>query len=236
MKTSAPILILFVLFARPLVAQDSYTEDTQMRAHFSLETKISKKFTVHLDQQYRFTNNISTFQRGSANIGITYKINKNIRLLADYVYIQRRNNSGYWFQRNWYSGALVLRKDFGYWRLVGRVMLQARNGSVNSKNEHLTRLYNRDKLSVRYEISKRLTAYVAEEIYIPLNNPQYSGIDRSRTLGGFLINTFKNQQLELYFMYQHWLHRGGWWDQSDSFNDRRLKRTYVFGIGYGIEF
>ncbi len=230
------LALLSLLCFSQLVSAQKYYDDAQVRGHFNIETKLNKRFTVHLDQQYRITNNVSDFSRGSADIGITFKINKHIKLLADYVYIQKQKNSGIWNQRNWYYGAVVLKKDIGYWRIVGRAMLQARNGDVNSDKANLTRLYNRNKVSVRYEINKRLTGFVAEEIYIPLNSPQAKGIDRSRTFAGILINTFKNQQLEFYFMYQVWTQKNNWWDQSDRYPDPLLRRDFIYGIGYGIEF
>lgn len=229
-----PVLLACCLVLR---SQDSYVyNDAQVRAHLNVETDISSRLGIHLDQQYRFKNNVSEFSRGSADIGLVWKLNRNIRILVDYVNIQRRNEYGYFRMRHWYSGALVLRQDVRRWRFVYRNLVQARTGNVNSDNQHLIKWYDRNKLSVRYELNKRLTAYTSAEIYIPLNNPQLKGIERSRNFLGILIKTFKNQELELYFMYQAWWRSGDWWDQYDRYPDRRLKRDYIYGIGYGIEF
>jgi hypothetical protein len=232
-----PLLIIFLFSCLMAGAQQDvrYLEDSQIRGHFNLEAGLGKKFTIHLDQQYRITNNISQLTRASADIGLTYKVSDHVKLLADYIYIQRRSNSGMWRQRNWYSGGIVLRTDAGYWRFVARSIVQARNGNTNSDKEYLTKWYNRNKLSIRYSVNKRVSAFVAGEIYIPLNNPQFQGIDRVRGITGVVIKTFKKQELELHFMYQQWLSRGGWWDANDNAYDRMLRKTYILGIGYGIE-
>ncbi len=216
--------------------QGPYLQDAQIRTYLNLEKNIGKRFTIFLDQQYRFTNNASTYTRGSGELGITFKLSKNLRIFASYKYLQKLSDKMYWNQRNWYTGGLTFRKSFGYWKVLVRGLIQARNGNINSPKEYLTKLYNRDKVTLRYEITKRISGYVAGEIYIPLNNPQHTGFDRFRSSIGVGIKTFKNQQLDIHFMYQQWVQRGGWWDANDGARDRMLKKTYILGIGYDIEF
>lgn len=216
-------------------AQRKYYDDAEARGHFSLETRLSRKWTIHLDQQYRFGDNISRLTRASADLGLTYKVNKHVKLMGDYYYLHRPKENGSYNTRHWFSGAVTLRGDIRRWRFVYRNMVQFRNGNVNSEKASQTKIYDRNKLSIRYEANKRLTFYTAGEAYIPLNNPQVQGIDRSRHFLGLLINTFRNQQLEFYFMLQQEWQKGDWWDQYDRYPSRYYKRDFVFGIGYGIE-
>lgn len=233
MKIRSISLVLALFCTTAVAAQDfKYHDDAEIRTHFSLETKLSRRWTVHLDQQYRFGSNISRLTRGSADLGLTYKINKNVKLLADYTYILSGKKEGYYATRHWFSGAVTLRGNIDRWRFVYRNLVQLRNGDMNSDEMYQTKIYDRNKLSVRYEINKRWTAYTAAEAYIPLNNPNVKGIDRTRNFFGVLFNTTRNQQLELYFMYQHEWQKGGWWE-NDIY--RYLRRDFVYGIGYGIE-
>lgn len=238
MRPTVLLTLLLAAIGGSLQAQSKlYRDDAEVRAHFSLETELSRRWTIHLDQQYRFGDNVSRLTRGSADLGLTYKINKHIRLLGDYIYLQNWSNSGYgyYFTRHWFSGAVVLRTNVRRWRFVYRNMVQMRNDEWNSEDAYNYRLYNRNKLSIRYEATKRWTFYTAHEIYIPLNNPQNRHFDRTRHFGGLLFKTFRNQQLELYFMYQHQWEKGRWWDQTDKYPNPYFKRDFVYGIGYGIE-
>lgn len=232
MKRTA--LILASLAAGALAAQDPYYNDAQLRLHLNLEKRISKHFVVHLDQQYRINQNVGNFYRGSADIGLEWRVNKHIRLLADYVYIQRKSAKDIWYHRNWYYGALVLREDFHRVKLIYRNKLQFRQGNENSENEHQYKIYDRNKLTVRYDLNKRLSPYVSEEIYVSLNDPQFKGIARTRSQAGVVINLSKSQQIEFYFMYQAFLNNSGWWDQNNNPNPYR--RDYIYGIVYGIAF
>ncbi len=234
MRPNSLLILLGLTLSLSSYAQRQYRDDAEVRAHFGLETKFNKHWGMYLDQQYRFGDNVSHLTRGSAKLGLTYKFNKHLKVLGDYRFLQRRKNAGYYVTRHWFSGAIAAKGDIGYWRFVYRGMIQMRNGDMNTDRQHLTRWYNRHKLSIRYEVSKRVTLYTSGELYIPLNNTSYSGIDRSRHHVGALFNTFKNQQLELYFMYEPQYHKGGWFGDTDKYPDPYLRRRFVFGIGYGI--
>jgi hypothetical protein len=216
------------------IGQETYYNDAQLRLHLDLEAKLTKRFSVRLDQQYRINQNISNFYRGAADLGVIWKPNKHVRVMLDYVYIRRKNAKDFWYQRNWYYAAILLRKDFGNIRLSYRNLLQFRGGNVNSDDGGLYKIYDRSKVTMRYEASKRVSPYVSGEIYVPLNNPQFMGIDRVRGQLGMSYNVTKNQQIDLYFMYQAFLQDGGWWDQDDR--PKYLRRDYIYGIGYSIGF
>jgi hypothetical protein len=236
MKRAALLVIILTAAVRPLQAQATqYNPDAEVRAHFNLETKLTRKWSLHLDQQYRFGNNVSQLTRGSADLGLGYKVNRHIRLVADYRYMQSWKNAGYYATRHWYSGAVVLRTGIDRWKFIYRNLVQFRNGDVNSDERYQTKIYDRNRLSVRYEATKRWTFYTSHEAYVPLNNPQTKGIDRTRHSGGTLFNTFKNQQLEFYFMFQQEWQKGGWWDQSDKYPNPYFNRDFIYGIGYSIE-
>jgi len=230
------LIIIFSCLITGLSAQGYYYDDAQVRGHISIEKKFKKIFSVNLDQQYRWNNNVSELNRASFDIGFGWKIIKQIRLQTDYVFIQKRDKNEIFQTRNWYSLALIFKHEIQRWKFQYRNMLQLRYGSLNSNSQNILRLYDRNKLSVKYEATKRFTPYVAEEIYIPLNSPSLKGIERSRTYLGLLINTFRHQQLEFYFMYQTRLQKNLWYRQKESYPDMRLNRDYIYGIGYSFIF
>jgi hypothetical protein len=230
------ILTLTVLFFAALAqAQDQYYNDAQVRFNLGLEKRITKKFSVTLDQQDRFTKNVSQFNRGSLDIGLLYKLNKHIWLKANYVYIQKRKKEDYFAQRNWYYAAVILRQDFRYFKISFRNLFQVRMGDTNSDEQYIARYYYRGKISLKYELTKRYKLWVAEELYVPLNSPQVKGFDRSRSYLGLTIKTFKNQELDLYFMLQTRLRANEWFDQKTNAN-KLLRRDYIYGVNYNIEF
>jgi hypothetical protein len=229
----SPALFFFLFIILNASAQPYYN-DAQLRTNLGLSKHITSKLSLSFDQQYRWNKNISEHKRSSFDIGISYKLHKNISVKADYVYIQRRKNEGY-EQLNWYYIGIILKHKAGYWKFAYRNLLQARMSPKNSDEYYIMRYYDRNKFSISYELSKRYTLSLEEELYIPLNNPQVKGIDRSRSFLRMNMKTFKNQSIELYFMYQAQLQRGKWFDQNYRYTNRPYNRDYIYGINYQID-
>jgi len=212
-----------------------YYDDAQVWAHIYIQKKIGKKFLVHLNQKNRWTNNVSWLGLAYADLGITYRITENIKIQADYVFAQKRRSSGYFNTRHRLYTALILKKDLRRWRFSYRNLFQVNYlDPYTSEEGYIPRLYDRSKITVRYEASKRFLFYASEELYFPLNSPAIIGPDRSRSSIGMLINITKNQQLELYFIYQQQLQKNNWYDQKDYYPNYMLKRYFIYGIGYAI--
>lgn len=228
-------LILILIFVGGSLHCQKYYDDAQVRGHFSLEKKINK-WSFQIDQQYRFTNNAQDLTRISLNPGVGYKITKNIRVQADYVFIQKKDEEEVYSNRHWYGLAGVFKYDHKRWKFQYRNYTQLRYGKAHSKWADIPRVYNRNKVSVKYEATKRFTPYLAAELYLPLNSPQLFGIERARGFGGLLFNTFRNQQLEFYFLYQQQIHKNFWFKDSDTYDNMLLRRHFIYGIGYSIVF
>lgn len=226
-------LIAFIIILTPVALCGQYYNDAQIRTHLLVEKKFGKHFSVSLDQQNRFTYNATTFSRASVDLALNWKFNKHIKISGDYVFIEKRNNNNRFSPRHWANIALHLRHEWRRWKLFYRGMVQARTGDMYT-NFYELRLYNREKLNIRYEVTKRFALYVADEIYIPLNSPQTKGIDRNRAFVGVLYKLTKYQQLEFYFMQQQQLQKNYWFNDRDRYDNSMLKRNFIYGIGYAI--
>ncbi len=227
--------IICIAFALTANAQNTY-DDAQLRYNLGLEKRLNKRWSLTLDQQGRFTKNMSEFNRASFDLGLAYKVNKHLKLKADYVFIERRSKAGYFTSRNWYYIGAVVKTDMDKFKFFYRHLIQARRGVFNDDENYITRFYSRSKVTIRHETTRRYIFYVAGEVYLPLNSPQTKGIERARGIAGVTIRTFKNQSLDLYFMYQHFFLRNKWYDQEFRFQNEFLERDFIYGISYNIAF
>ena len=233
MKNICAVIILFL----SLSGSAQYLDDAQLWLNLDLEKKLNDKFDLMLSLKGRGTDNVTHFGRGAVDVGIAYKVNKHIKLMADYVFIQKKRKSDSYNTQHQYYLAAILKKNIGKWQFSYRNKFQCRYKSINSSDMgYIPYFYDRNKLTIKYEATKRFTYYVAEEVYTPLNNPQIKGLSRSRSYVGALIKTVKKQYLELYFLYQVQLQNGDWYDQDDHYYFDPLKRNFVYGVGYSIEF
>jgi hypothetical protein len=240
------LLFIFISINTLSIFAQAYSfNDAQLWFNLYVEKKISNKFSAHINQQDRWTNNVSTFNFAYADVGLTYKISKNIKILADYVFTQKRiniqdeNMDHYFGTIHQYYVAMTFKKEIRRWRFMYRQMYQFQfNNPYTSAQGLIPFHYDRNKFIVKYFYNKRYTFYAAEEIYIPLNSPQIKGIDRTRTFLGLFYTLMKGHQIEVYFMYQSRIQNGAWFKEHNYYNasNYMLEKDFVYGIGYSINF
>ena len=233
------ISLILILLSTRIFSQVYSYNDQQVWLNIYLEKKITKKFILHLNQQNRWTQDVSQFTFAYADAGITYKFSKQVKVMADYVFTQKRKPDDAFGTVHQAYVALILKKDIGRWSFAWRGMLQTQyNNPYTSQYGLIPFYYDRNKFIVKYELNKRYTFYAAEELYIPLNSPQIKGIDRNRTFFGMFYTLFKHQQLELYFMHQNRVQNGEWFKQKNSYDATNyiLEKDFVYGLGYSFEF
>jgi len=220
-----------------LLAQNGYVDDAHIWTKFSIKKKLNNRFSIQLKNQDRITNNVSEFGRFKADLGLIYKLTANIRIKAGGALIERRKPAGYYSPRyRWYLAAM-LKKDIRRWKINYRHLFQWQYvDPFTSADGSIPYLYDRNKLSLEYECNKFLSLYVAQELFLPLNDPKGKAFDQSRSFLGLLYNLTKNQQLELFFLYKLQLQNSDWYEQKNSYSDRMLSRDFVYGVGYSIEF
>ncbi|MGZ3899021.1 MAG: DUF2490 domain-containing protein [Bacteroidia bacterium] len=232
------IILILICYSCQFYAQQYYN-DTRLWVNIYIDKKINNRLDIHLNQKNRWNQNIQKFELGYADFGVTVKPfkNRSIKFLLDYVYARKQRNNGDWSPRHTFYTAVILRKDFRRFRFMYRNMLQATYKNIDiSKTGYIPYLYDRNKVTIKYQATKRLEFYVAEELYIPVFSPQAKGISRSRAFAGMFIAITRHQQLELYFSFQQQLLRNDWYKQKNKYPNSLLNHDYIYGIGYSFQF
>jgi hypothetical protein len=231
------LLSIALLFVFGFWRSQTNSDDAQLWLSLKLEKRITDHFGVFLNLKGRAVNNAMVPGRGAADLELFYKFSKNIKIQGGYVYVQKLRQNGTYRTLHQLRASVILKKDVRRWSFIYRNMLQARTRSfMEASDNYNFYYYDRNKLTLKYELNKRFSLYGAEEVYIPLNNPQVKGLSRSRSFLGTLMNVTKRQQLELYFMYQVQLQKGDWYKQDVSYANEPLARRFVYGLSYTIEF
>jgi hypothetical protein len=217
--------ILFMFCALVSNAQE-YQDDAVFWGNIYLEKKLSDNFDLHLNHQSRIHDNVSRYERASFDFGTTYHLNKNIKVLLDYVYMSKRRDDLSFGNRHRLYAAVILRKKFRNLSISYRNRIQGQfNDFYSSPNGQVPVFYDRNKLTLKYELNKRVEFYVSEELYLPFYQAQNKGFDRSRSFVGTNYKLTKDDAFELYFGYQH---------ELNAFKVTR--RLFIYGVGYSHEF
>jgi hypothetical protein len=203
-----------------------YEDDAQLWLNLNLEKKLNDEFDVHFSHSSRINNNISQYGLGYGDIGVSYARNKHIKVMLDYVLRERRNPDGSYSTRHRAYFAVILKKEISQFTFSYRYRFQGElRNMLTSENGMIPRYYDRHKLSVKYELSKRYEVYVSEELYYPWYQAKNKGFDRSRSAIGLIYKLSKKKSIEGNFTYRH---------ELNAFN--RTNRDFIYSLTYSYEF
>jgi len=217
------IFIVSCIFNKVASAQRGQ-KDAALWVNIYVEKKINKKYNLHLNQQNRWNNNISQYAQGYTDVGLTRRINKYFKVMFDLVYILRRSEDQSYASRYQYYTAIIAAKRMNRFKFSYRLMLQGQNNRSYFSRDNYPVLYLRNKVTAKHQFNKYITAYVSEEIFLPMNNYKVKGLDRSRSFMGFFYSMGRRYELEIYMAYQH---------QLNPITKR--KQDFIYGLGYSFK-
>jgi hypothetical protein len=223
------VLFCVLLSLYSAKAQRYNYNDAVFWGNIYLEKSLGNKFDIHLNQQDRMYNNLSTFYLAYADMGFTYNASKHFKVLADYVLIDKRQDNGSFALLQQAYVAFILRTRIRRFGLMYRNMTQSfitRPLRVN--DDRLGKwpfLQNRNKFTIKYYLNKRFTLYVAEELFFPIYQVKRNGFSRSRSFIGTFYRVGRHSELEWYFAYQTQLNA-----------PKITHRLFIYGMGYAHEF
>lgn len=225
MVKNIQVLILIIFSTIAYGREAPISRDAAVWFNIYLKKKITKNFALHLNQQNRFNSNVSTFGLWYADFGVTYKVNKNVKFLGDYVFAQKQKQA-YWSNRHQFYIAMYLSKKYARWKFTNRNMIQNGYSDIlSSERGKISNLYYRNKLTLKREANKYISYYVAQELYFPINNYRQKSVDRSRSFIGIFYALSRLDEVEFYFLFQNELN-----------STKRKTQDFVYGIGYSKKF
>ena len=226
------LLFFLILLSATSKAQDFFDDDARFWLYLKVEKKISERWEGQLNVQNRFNNNIGEFSQLNLNGEVTYKINRYVKVLGGYVWGEKRKKEGFYLSRQQVYAGFRLRHKVRRITLTYRNLVQGQtSASYDRDKARLFEYFDRNKLTVKYQLNKRLEPYVAGEINIPLASyidpyvPGQLTINRVRLFAGLEFRLTKRSYLETYFLYQR-----------KYFSKGYPPRDFIYGLTYGYSF
>ncbi|MEE9167090.1 MAG: DUF2490 domain-containing protein [Candidatus Neomarinimicrobiota bacterium] len=205
-------VITLCLFLQPLYAV-SQTLDNQLWASIKAEKKLASRFKLELEQQIRLKDNLSTFKKTFSEISVRYKLTKNLYFSGDYRFIVYTDQIGRRISMNaTYEGAI------GSFSPRYRLRFQRESEPEKEPEQHL-----RNKLTLHYRLSKRLSPYVAGEVFHLIENPANQFMKYRLTLG-IKNRIVKSNSVNFFYRLQK------------EVNDPKPKTWNIWGLSYEVDF
>lgn len=179
------LTIVLLLLSVGVFAQSERSTDFGCIVSAEAEAGLGGPFGLSVEEELRFENNCTQFDRWLNSVGVDYTClhnRMNIGLTADYI--RRHNDRGYYENRGRLGLQVTYTED---WR---RFRFQVRSKAVGTffderTGEHRVnpRLYWRNRLKVTYQpMNSRFKYALSTELFWLTNDPKKGGIDNLRTV------------------------------------------------------
>ncbi len=179
------LTIVLLLFSVGVFAQSERSTDFGGIISAEAEVGLGGPFGLSVEEELRFENNCTQFDRWLNSVGVDYTClhnRMNIGLTADYI--RRHNDRGYYENRGRLGLQVTYTED---WR---RFRFQVRSKAIGTffderTGEHRVnpRLYWRNRLKVTYQpMNSRFKYVISTELFWLTNDPKKGGIDNLRTV------------------------------------------------------
>jgi len=214
--------LLFVFTNLKIQAQ---VNDAGLWTGINLEKKISKRFSVTLSEELRMNENISEAGSFLTDVGLNYKVNKYIRISGSYRFTNKRQLDDSYSERHRYYFDLNLRTKYSFFTFNLRSRYQSQYKDINSSaGGKIPDHYLRNKLSIKYELNKKIDFFISNEFYTPLRTYDKLLYDNIRYNFGVEYTFNKMHSIDLSYLIQR------------EYNVKNPETDYVICIGYNFNF
>lgn len=189
-----------------------------------IEKKLNSRFSVSFNPTLRFNENISELGSAFIDAGTEYKINKRIRVSANYRLSSRKKlDDSYGIRHRFYA-------DFSYRKKLKQITLTYRfrvltqyTEMLSSEKGNIPQHAIRNKIQLKYETVTRYAPFLSGEIWYGINYRQ-NQFDRYRLTGGFEFEINKYSSMVLSYIFQR------------EINSENPVTDYITSVGYNYSF
>lgn len=217
----------FVLVLLPLLGIGQNSPDYCLWSDFAIEKKLSKKFSLELEEELRFNQNISRLNYIHSSIGAGYRLNKSIRFALSYRFTAKYLLEDEFSFRHRLALDGSYRYSFSNFSIGYRSRIQSELKNYNSSKKGKNPAWEwRNKLTVKYTFN-RIEPFINTEIFFQIKDERNPKLDKTlykfRLSAGLDYKVNKRNDVGLFFLIQ----RGA--------NDDDPNELNVLGLSYKFE-
>jgi hypothetical protein len=221
------ISFLFFVFVFPCAFAFAQYDDAGMWNTVNVEKKLKGNFSLALTQEFRLKENFSKINLFYTEPGVVYRPYSFLKIELAYRFIAKKMLDDAYSFRHRLMLDITLRKKFGEWTLAYRHRLQAEERNIySSENGDIPEWYSRNKITVKYDLHKKVTPYVSCELRYQISDPRNIESDqtwhRARYAAGLEYEMNKKSTFGLYYLIQH------------EWNVSIPENLYIVGLEYTL--
>lgn len=203
----------------------SQVKDAGLWLSIAAEKKLTNKITIDLSHEFRFNENISELGSSFTEAGAEYKFTKKFSAGIYYRLIKRRQLNDYYLTRHRSFIDLTYRKKVKKVAFTLRQRVQGQMDAIKTEDDGSYPEYNmRTKLTVKLDLEKKYTPFVAAEIFYPVFTGIKSKVDNYRLAAGVEYELNKRHSFTLSYIINKEVNVNDPWTE------------YISGIAYKFSF
>jgi hypothetical protein len=189
------------------------------------ELKLIQKIELDLSPNVRTFQNGSRIEEAFLDVGLTYKVLKNLSLSAFYRITENLEDDNSYHPQHKLFFDIKGSYSPGDLSLSGRIRYQRRYKTyIEDAEDEIPDSHARLKLKAQYDIpSFKFNPYVSTELFFPMFKDVGKTIDKKRFMAGFEYSFSKKHSIEAGYLFQR-----------DYFPD--LSDIHVISINYNLKF
>lgn len=227
MKKISLLFGLCCLF--PFMHSSAQENDFGMWNTFDVEYQITPKFSAIATEELRFKENLTRLNLLYTNLGVSFRLNKHLKISPVYRFIQKANDDGSMGLKHRLMLDVAFKTKFSIVAFTTRTRLQAEVAYPGADAlGDVFEYYWRQKFDFKFDIgSPHFTPYVGTELRIQFSTPhikefQDFGFSRTRVYAGCNYEINKRNEVGAYFLTQY------------DFQVNDPTTLYILGLEYSI--
>jgi|GEM_PF-605695 len=186
----AGLSLLILLFSCPGFGQETKVfRDFKVWTGAGIEKSLGKDWKISLEEEFRFQKNATQVGEYFTELGVEYRVDRNISLEAGYRYARNRKKNDSFEERSRYNVDLNYEGNTYYFSLRARVRYTKEIEGLQLLSPEVPyEKYFRTRLEVRYNRLGRVEPYLTGEIFQLYEMFEYPRYDKYRLMGGIRLD------------------------------------------------
>jgi hypothetical protein len=222
------LLFLSMLLAIPkyLVAQETkVVSDLQLWTGAAIEKSWGKSWSLSLQEEIRFKQDISEINNFFTEVGLRYRISKNFGLEGGYRYTRDRKSDGGYETLTRYNLDLRYKGRLDFITIYYRLRYQKEVEGFNLVDQAADfEKYVRHRIRIRYNDLQKIKPYVSAELFQQFRPDYYAELEYIRVVGGLVYEPGKIGSFDFGFGFNR------------EFADIEPAMIYQFKVRYKYQF
>ncbi|MDF1572698.1 MAG: DUF2490 domain-containing protein [Bacteroidales bacterium] len=192
-KNGIGLLLFMLLFSSQATGQETKViRDLKVWTGAGIEKSFGKDWKISLEEEFRFQENATQVGEYFTELGVEYRVDRNISLEAGYRYARNRKKNDSFEVRSRYNIDLNYEGNTYYFSLRARVRYTKEIEGLQMLNPIIPyEKYFRTRLEVRYNRLGRVEPYLIGEIFQLYEMFEYPEYDKFRLMGGVRLDAGK---------------------------------------------